>query len=276
MNYKKITAIAAVSAILSGPELFAQTPLPYTSGFDNPGQKAGWQIFKKGVISPTIPGWQYSIGAGVSASECLYHGYPVGSTAVSDNWIVSPSFDLSAGGQIDSLWSSFSGFGTPGPGDTIALYLLSGNQDPALASKKTLLYDYRGTNYVSDRTWRSIPVQKLPLSPGLSYIALRYTTIANWMDVKFDNFKISGNKASNIPTTKTAVCSWYPNPVQDILYISSSETIKEILISDLTGKEIYRQPFQNELKITQLNTGRYILTAIFPSGKTESQLLIKN
>ena len=81
----------------------AQTPLPYYTGFDNAAQKAGWLDFRKGFLSPSD--WTYNSFSAFSAPNSLHHDYPVGSanTDTTLDWFVSPAFNFSSGGMIDSI-----------------------------------------------------------------------------------------------------------------------------------------------------------------------------
>ena len=115
--------------------LFSQT---YKTGFDNMTEQSGWAQYRVGVIDPFYE-WEYSAFEALSNPNCILHNYPVGGTEVTDDWFVSPVFDFSEGGMIDSVWHRFSGFGLPLAGDTIAIYLINGSADPELAASKTCL-----------------------------------------------------------------------------------------------------------------------------------------
>ena len=256
--------------------LQAQTVLPYFSGFDNATQKNGWQIIRKGATGTYI--WNYSTVEPYSGTDCLYHDYPVGGTTVTDDWFVSPPFILTAGGKLDSLRHSFSGFGTPANGDTLAIYLLAGNPDPALATSKTLLYDYRGANYNNDNTWHLTSNLTLPSTPGTSYIAIRYKTINNWLTVKFDNVRLRGNTTTGIgnPGNNTSFVKVFPNPAKDVLSIISAENITTLSIADLNGRVLYHKPFSKKVDVSSFEKGMYFITCIAESGKKSSLSFIKD
>jgi hypothetical protein len=185
-----------IVVLISTLVLSGQTALPYFSGFDSAPTQAGWNQQRTG--STANPGWYYVGIQAYSTPSCLYHGYPVGGSSLTVDWFISPSFDLSGGGSLDSLRYKFSGFGVPATNDTVALYLLNGSATPSLATK-TMLYDFRGANYSNDDTWRKLNSIAITPTPGLSYIAIKYVTIVNWLDVRFDNVRLSGSGATGVP-----------------------------------------------------------------------------
>jgi hypothetical protein len=258
----KIYAIAVL--ILFYSNAHAQTPLPYFTGFDNAAQQAGWQHFRKG--STANSDWSYPAFNAFSAPNALSHFYPVGGTIPTDDWFVSPVFDFSAGGRIDSIRHNFSGFGTPFGGDSIAVFLLNGSPNPDLAASKILLFDYT-INYVHDNIWHLDTNMIIPATAGQSYIALQYKTIINWLDVIFDNIRISGNGSTGVAlvTASENDFQMYPNPVNQFLKIS--KTISEnsiIAITDISGKNLRTflpaevNP-EKQIDISELNAGIYFL-----------------
>ena len=206
---KVLLTLAMASATLSGA--MAQS---YTTGFDNPTQQAGWQEFRKGTTAQPEH-WGYDNSQEYSSPNCLMHYYPVGGTVITDDWFVSPAFLIESGGTLDSLRYAFSGFGTPqaADGDTVFVYLLNGNADPDLASSADILFEFSGANYVTDNIWHLLAPVTLPAHPGNSYIAFRYKTINNWLDVRFDNLALSGTTLAGINEDVLLPVSVYPNPV---------------------------------------------------------------
>jgi len=205
--------------------IYAQTPLPYQSGFDTMGEKMGWTQYEIGVDDDSYL-WSYESFMFFSSPECLTHYYPVGGTQQTDDWFVSPLFDFSNGGTIDSLRYAFSGFGTPMAGDTIAIYLLNGSDDPTVATA-TMLYSFTDSTYMNDNVWRKIENVTIPAASGQSYIAFRYTTTVNWLDVRLDNLGISGNgiDLNNLKSNKPDI-ELFPNPAHDQLQLKISGSLK--------------------------------------------------
>jgi hypothetical protein len=64
----------------------------------------------------------------------------------------------------------------------------------------------------------------------------------------------------------------HPNPVTNVLTISNSESIDEILVSDVTGKRIYYKMNNNsesEIKVSDLQNGMYFIK-VSSNGKQQT------
>lgn len=232
------------------------TSLPYNTGFEN--AMPPWQLIRKGYIHPFYE-WTIGNSTPYAGASSLYHGYPVGATQASDDWFVSPAFSFTTGGKIDSLRHHFSGFGVPQAGDTVAIYLLQGNPDPALATK-TLLHDFRGANYTADNQWNQTTNIAIPPTSGTSYIAFRYYTINNWLDVTFDNLGISGNPNGLQQVYKPGEdFTVMPNPAANQLTVNTNAAFAWAKIYDMTGKVVYNQRFKRNMDISNLPAGSYFL-----------------
>lgn len=271
-----ISVLSALFFLLFAAELRAQTALPYFTGFDNAAQKNGWQIFRKGATGTY--NFNYSTVDPYSGTESVYHDYPVGGTTITDDWFVSPGFNLPSGGKLDSIRHHFSGFGTPATEDTLAIYVLTGNADPALATSKVLLHDFRGANYVNNSTWNQTTNLSIPPSTTPVYIAIRYKTIINWLTVKFDNIRIRSNATTSInePHLKVNMISLFPNPAKEVLNIRTTAPVKEISITDINGKIVYKRAFSEKVDLSGFRTGIYLLTGITGSGERLHQSFVKN
>lgn len=255
---KTILTLALCSASVFAS---AQTTLPYSTSFDNATQQSGWTQYHKGVVNPTYQ-WEYDGSKPRTGTQCLIHYYPVGGNDTMHDWFVSPEFSFPNGGVIDSIWHAFGGFGDPIPGDTVALYYLTGNQDPELADTKTRLILYTDTSYKNDGVWRVNTNIALPAA-SKGYIAIRYTTEVNWLDVRFDDIYISENgssSTSNIPNNNGRI-SIYPNPASDVITIKSSrnESIHTITLQDLTGREVRVSNSNNSMVLEGVQPGVYMV-----------------
>lgn len=239
----------------------SQTALPYYTGFDSATEQEGWTEYRVGA-TVSLNQWSYSNIGAFSDPQCLMHGYPVGGTELTDDWFVSPEFDFSAGGMIDSLRYEFSGFGTPGSNDTIGVYLLNGSPDPALASDVVMLYNFTDSTYINDNTWRKTEPFEIPAADGQSYIAFRYSTVVNWLDVKFDNLSISGAPLGSSTIFSASSVEVYPNPSHDFINVKIDEnlSVASLQLMDLQGKVVRSFEInQDKLNVAGLAAGHYIL-----------------
>jgi hypothetical protein len=242
---KQLLVGAFALFFLSGTSLKAQLTLPYITGFDNASQQNGWQEYK--TAATQFSHWGAASANAFSAPNCMNHGYsPSSGITLTDNWFVSPSFSIPNGGQLDSVRYMFSGFSVPQAGDTIALYLLTGSQDPTQASSKTLLFDFRGAEYIADFTYRIKTNISLPASSGASYLAIRYCNAdcsSRWLTVHFDNIGISGAGVTGIEDEETTAkhLKVYPNPSSGRFTIQNNgpEKIESMVLYNQLGQRIH-------------------------------------
>lgn len=66
----------------------------------------------------------------------------------------------------------------------------------------------------------------------------------------------------------------YPNPTSNILTITQ-ENIKNVTITDLTGKTVLKQSTNNKISVSSLQKGIYLVTIEALDGKLETQKIIK-
>lgn len=240
MNRTKLFAILGCISLV-GASLKAQVTLPYVSGFDTPTEQAGWAEYKKAAT--TFSHWGYGPN-GFSAPTGIAHDYsPSTGITLTDNWFVSPAFSIPDGGKLDSVRYRFSGFSQPVAGDTVGIYFLVGSQDPALATSKLLLFDFRDTEYVTDNTYRVKTALDLPPTAGNGYIAIRYRNTdcsSKWLTVSFDNIGISGIGHAGIKNNATSeeTLRVYPNPSQGIFFVNTPQPVDRIDVFNAGGNQL--------------------------------------
>ena len=68
----------------------------------------------------------------------------------------------------------------------------------------------------------------------------------------------------------------YPNPVQNVVHIDGLDEslCDEILISDITGRIVKRYPFSNELNVSDLQNGVYMIRIINKDGSNNTSKLL--
>ncbi|WP_298904204.1 T9SS type A sorting domain-containing protein [uncultured Psychroserpens sp.] len=69
--------------------------------------------------------------------------------------------------------------------------------------------------------------------------------------------------------------SVYPNPVTDLLHVSSELAIEKLTLYDILGKEILALKNTNNLSVAHLESGSYILKIQTPIGDSTKQIIIK-
>lgn len=69
--------------------------------------------------------------------------------------------------------------------------------------------------------------------------------------------------------------SIYPNPTKSVVTISATNALKDIVVHNMVGQEIYRGN-QNQVDLQNVEQGVYIFTVRFKTGATIVQKVIKN
>lgn len=263
----------------SMPLLKAQITLPYYSGFNNETELDGWTEYH--VFSNDFSEWSVSSANGFQNSAYISHDYaPSSGDSIADDWYVSPEFLIPEGGTLDSLRYRFSGFSTPELGDTVGVYLLTGSQDPTLATSKTLLKDFRGTDYTADNIWYLLNDIDLPLSNESNYIAIRYKNTdvsSKWLTVGFDNIAINTNSTFSQYEFNNTNISIFPNPNSGIISIKSKNDIVSLEIFNTSGQKVYNLKAVNgneikSLDLSQLGKGLYFLSV---NNNNTQKIIIK-
>lgn len=266
---------------LSCYNFISQVSLPYNTGFDNSTEQNGWVEYRK--ADTTMSHWVISGGTPYSEPNSLSHSYsPSSGVVLADNWFVSPAFNISSGGKLHTIKYRFSGFSSPTQNDTIAVYLLQGAQDPDLAVK-TLLIDFRNSEYNPDNTYRIKNNIPLPASNDFSYIAIRYknsNNSQNWLTVSFDDIKIvdSAPTTNKIRDIKEGKFNVYPNPSEGkIKILNKNKNLYYIKIYDIRGVCVFKlDNIRNKrikLDLSHIKNGSYI-AVINENNKTYIKKII--
>lgn len=283
----KRTGIILLMIIGTAFASHAQTALPYTNGFDSNSDNADWILHRKGLTTidgnPSHTWVPYASTGAVTPPNFLSHDYPVGytGTQMTDDWIVSKSLNFTQGAKL-SLKTWVYAIADLMAGDSIEIYLLKGNQDPALAVK-TKIASLRSltvnTGSYNSPTWKDTANIIIPSTTGPAYLAIRYTCISNWFTVAIDNLKLVANPTSGIDdknVVKTQI-QLYPNPAVSVINwnFSSGDLQKlskqEGTIINFQGAELKRFPAKDKtLNIDFLSSGMYYIkigNAIVPFTK---------
>jgi len=262
---KKFIIPATVILTLTFSTINAQTPLPYFTGFDNTAQQSGWTVSAPGMfyfdsISAYSPKFKF----------CISSSYTLFQQAVLYEWFVSPMFDFSAGGTIDSIRNAFSGSGVPVMvSDKVAIYLLVGSPDPVLATSKTMLLNYTGTNYHNDGIWYVTKNINIPATTGNCYIAFEVFMMNTDIVLRFDNLAVSAGSPTGINpmTTINNDVLLYPNPTSGKFELRSERVeLNSIEIYNVLGEEIYSLSAINPQPLTISHQPLTIDLSSHPNG----------
>lgn len=92
-----------------------------------------------------------------------------------------------------------------------------------------------------------------------------------------DDITMNAMSSATLGTKETAVKSdlkVYPNPVYDIVNVTSDKKISFVTINDLSGKTILKTK-DSKLNIKSFTKGTYLLTVQYEDGITETKKIIK-
>ncbi len=271
-----ILTLIAFSLWLTNQYSYGQTtPLPYYENFDTLAT-ARWTAYQLGTNDPDDFPWNITVHHPYSPAFSMMHTCNTGTPQANDWTVSKKAFSFAAGGKIDSIRTWITGANPPAAGDTIGIYLLTGNTDPRLASSRILLYDFRGANFQTD-SWAKTTNIAIPPTPGTSYIAFRYKTANNCINVFLDNMRLSGNAATGlVPVFKAGEdFKTAPNPVANNLSIQSKVPFETIRIYDITGRKVHSQSFQPTINVSFLPQGTYILELMDKNKKKGIQKIVK-
>lgn len=257
---RSAVAVGTLMGTLISPASEAQVlSLPYYTGFDIIERNGEWSRYVKGATNDNDFPWSVMIHHPYSAPFSLLHTCDNGGGTTVDDWYVSKAFNFPNGGQIDSLRCFLDAQDGPRAGDTVAIYLVSGAQDPAQASTRTLLYDYRGSTFVKN-SWIKTTGIAIPPTQGNCHIAFRYRAVDNCMNVFFDNVAVSGRAATGIrPAGDDTHFTIAPNPVTDVLRISADRPFSQMRIYSAAGKLVYSGVFSESADVSGLAPGMYLV-----------------
>jgi hypothetical protein len=247
---------------------YAQTPLPYYTGFETATEKAGWTQYAKGNL--TTKTWNVGPSGGVSTSPnvLVSPNAEFNSSALTDTidqWYVSPGFNFHTGGKIDSF--SIFVFGASGsaqPSDSIVLYLLQGSANPSMATSKTRLANLTTMVKGFGGTMKDTGNFIIPPTSGTSYIGFRYYAVYDWFQVYIDSIYISGNSLAGIVDVNTGRASVYPNPANTSIEVSFKDAsdATDINIINAIGKTVLTQKTEKaqqhvHIDVSNLPAGLY-------------------
>lgn len=82
----------------------------------------------------------------------------------------------------------------------------------------------------------------------------------------------------SVPSVATANYSIYPNPVTDVIHITSQTAIKNLAVYNVAGQKVMETSnmLNDQLNVSTLTHGMYIFSLTFENGATEHVKIVKN
>lgn len=265
---KNLLLSAAAAALLCFTAT-AQQNLPYSTGFATQADQDFWQVYRVGPEQNPSYSWVFESGH-------MQHYYPVGGSDVTDDWMVSQAFDFGTPSFVDSLQFRGAGFGTPFGDDTIALYLLKGSRNPDSATTKTLLHVFTDSSYMNDNVWYTHTNITIGSHAEPCYLAFRYRTINNWLDVSIDNLHLDAVSVG-MEELQALQLQVFPNPATDVVQLKgvAPAQVTEARIYNTAGQLMFTNSHTNQLNISNLIAGVYIIEVRTLEGVARKRLLVQ-
>jgi len=181
-----------------------------------------------------------------------------------DNYLVSPPIDLNAvSNPTLSFWAKEL---TDAFGNELFEVLIS-TSDNTIASFNN---NISGVEELIDNCiWYEYSYSLNDYIGEQIYIAIHHVSGETYA-LHIDDFKVEATSTSDIEEFKNSNISFSPNPVNDILNITSDIIINEIRINDLLGKRVLDAKIKAtnlKLPVTSLEKGIYLLEINTAYGK---------
>lgn len=115
-------------------------------------------------------------------------------------------------------------------------------------------------NWYADK-WKLTP---LPPTTPLQDQTTYYVTQTSEDKCESETLGITVHETLGLEDILFEAFEFYPNPVDEVLFISNSQVIDEIEIFDLSGRKVYSNKYNRssiEIDVTRLSTGTYLLKA---------------
>ena len=109
---------------------------------------------------------------------------------------------------------------------------------------------------------------------GNNFILMKNNYLWDWFDIfteiQYDSLTL--NFESNLSTNKIDL---YPNPANEILHLSSTHLLKKIMFYDLSGKLVLETEPTQDIDLTNLKPGTYLIRLIEIDSKSHYSRIIK-
>lgn len=242
------------------------TSLPYTEGFEN--DLGCWQTLDADGDGYT---WTDNGFSGHNGN-CIGSASFINNVGVltPDNWLISPNFTVPNGGATIEWWEY--GVDQNDYADHYSVYVsTNGGAQPSDFTNGGLLFSGAPT---APKTWVK---HTRNISSGLAgrsvRVAFRHHDITNMYWLLIDDLKITAGNTSSIDDLNTAKVDFYPNPVNDKLYIS--EEVLEVSVVDASGRTVANEKNTRVVDMSEFSNGVYFVRVITNNGTATKKIVKK-
>lgn len=193
-----------------------------------------------------------------------------------NNWIFSPVIDLStyAGKKIMLKWK-VSAADADFDAEKYSVYVSNTNTTAGMLASSTSFTENTldGVNSFAQRT---LDITAFAGQASV-YLAFRHYDTSDEFTMEIDDIEVEDQGNASNETFFADNFNMYPNPATDVLNISSNNgsEIKEIKITDLTGKKIKSLSNVTSINVSDLASGTYIIDVKTNEGNGTSKFIKK-
>ena len=181
-----------------------------------------------------------------------------------NNWLISNPFQVPAEGATIEWWEY--GVDNNDYADHYSVYVSNGGDQPS--DFTTAIFTGEPT---APKTWvkhsRFIP------TTGNTRVAFRHHDVTNMYWLLIDDIKITAGNTAAIDDVNTAKVDFYPNPVNDKLYIS--EEVLEVSVVDVNGRTVANGKNTRVVDMSELSNGVYFVRVITDNGIATKKIVKK-
>lgn len=261
-----------VSAQLN--EDFESTTFPPTGWTVlSPDLGTGWERQTAGVTP--IPGWNGgtittapTVGGGMGVA---FATYTTGGAASNDQWLITPSVTPVAGDKLGFWMEKF--------GQYKEEVQVKVSTTDAQAASFTV--DLQIINLPADSSgWKFYSYDLSAYTGQAIYIAFREVMADNQADgaaIMLDVVQVSSNVGIN-EATNNVTLNTYPNPANDVVYVSSSVEIKTLSLTNIVGQTVLSTEVNNSntsVDVSTLSSGVYMLRVETTEGFRTEKLVVE-
>ncbi len=244
------------------------TGVPYTQNFES-------------SVVPALPNCTatQNVGTGNDWTVLANNGYGFttnalvykwNSTNAANTWFFTQGIDMTAGTQY-TISYKYGGTGTTFVEKMKVAYGTSPNATAMVNS----LANY--SNIVNS-TPNTETISFTPPTSGVYYFGFNAYSDANKFYLAIDDISITSSTLSTSEVKNNAAdkIKVYPNPFSDVLNISDISNVKNVLITDITGRLVktISNP-SSELHLSELNQGMYLIILEMKDGSKQMIKTIK-
>ena len=241
--------------------------LPYEQGFEN--DLTCWNVYDADGDGYT---WEQNVrqathsGSGNIASASYING--VGAIHP-DNWLVSPKITIPSNGATIEWWE----YGDE-TNDFAEHYTVmaswNGNQPADFTATNAIIFSGEPTQ---SKTWVKHSRSLTGFAGMDIYIAFRHHDVTDMFWLIIDDIKITAGNTASINDLNTANVDFYPNPVNDKLYIS--EEVLEVSVVDASGRTVANEKNTRVVDMSELSNGVYFVRVITDNGTATKKIVKK-